>query len=151
MKLDIYEKIKNEMNLNDSERLANYLQTKVSKMERNYLELLFQMIFNEISNKDEIVQLIAKNQIQQNISKKVYKTVIQPKYNIIPFNVKNIENILNRVHNIDSKSGRRKDKSMDACTQTGGGEGISKMTVAIHHNSSVDKINHRCKIVNLFI
>lgn len=143
MKLDIYERIKKELNMDESDRLANYLQSKVAKMQREYLELLFQMVFESISNKDEIIRMIANGQNNQTINKKIYKTVIQPKFNIIPFNVKSIENILNRVHNIDKRSGRKMDNSNDAATQTGNEKAYPGVDISMFQNSSIEAVKSR--------
>jgi hypothetical protein len=145
MKLDIYEKIKDGLNMADNDRLSAYLEGKVAKMDRDYLELLFRMIFQQISNKDQVVQMIAQGQIQQQVHKKVYKTVIRPQFNVIPYNIKSIENILNRVYNFDKKTGRLLDKYVDASTQIGNDQGISKMTVSVMQNSSLDKIRQKSK------
>lgn len=145
MKLDIYERIKKELNMDESDRLANYLQSKVGKMQREYLELLFQMVFESISNKDDIIKMIAHGQTQQTINKKIYKTVIQPKFNIIPFNVRSIENILNRVHNIDKRSGRKMDNSVDMATQTGNDRAYPGVDISAFHNSSIEAVRSKGK------
>ena len=114
----MFEKIREEAYPEQINKLANYLQSKVSKMQREYLELLFMMLFENISKKDEVIEMIAKGQTQNHVSKKVYKTVIQPKFEVIPFNVRSIENILNKAYIVD-KSGKVKVKeSKDFGVQT---------------------------------
>lgn len=130
----------------NADRLSNYLQTKVGKMQREYLELLFLMIFEGISNKDDIINMIARGQTEPNIQKKIYKTVIQPKFNIYPFHIKSIENILNRVYKIDQKNGKDDEGKKSIATQTINNREIAKMQVAIFKNSSLDKIKKNCKL-----
>ena len=114
----MFEKIREDADPEQINKLANYLQSKVSKMQREYLELLFMMLFENISKKDEVIEMIAKGQTQNHVSKKVYKTVIQPKFEVIPFNVRSIENILNKAYIVD-KSGKVKVKeSKDFGVQT---------------------------------
>ena len=108
-KLDMFEKIREDTHPNQVNKLANYLQSKVSKMQREYLELLFMMLFENISKKDKVIEMIAKGQTQNHVNKKVYKTVIQPKFEVIPFNVRSIENILNKAYIVDN-SGKVKVK-----------------------------------------
>lgn len=141
-KLDLFKEIKEELNQTNSSHLSQYLQTKVSKVDRAYLELLCGMLFDDLQNKDQVIQMISSKPPQQNISKKVYKTVIQPKYNIIPFNVKCIENILNR--NFSQESRKNRDGSIrftkTVSTQTGVEKGVSKIAVSIAQNSSLEEI-----------
>ena len=89
--------------MNSATQLSSILKNKISNMERSFLELLFTLIFEDITNKDEVIKMIAMGQTNQNISKKIYKTVIQPKFNIIPYNIRSLENILNKAYSIDSK------------------------------------------------
>ena len=69
MKLSIYEQIKNCISSQENRKVEAYLQNKVSKMQREYLELLFMMIFENISNKDQVIEMIARGQLQQNSNK----------------------------------------------------------------------------------
>lgn len=100
------------------------------------------MLFEDIRNKDQVINMISMKQPQQNISKKVYKTVIQPKYNIIPFNVKCMENLLNRNYSQESRKNRDGSASFSksVSTQTGVEEGVSKIAISIAQNSSLDEI-----------
>ena len=153
-KLDMYKSIKDDLSINNSTQLSNYLLSKVSKMDRSYLELLFNLIFEDIENKDEVIQMIAMRQTNQNINKKVYKTVIQPKFNIIPYNVKSIENILNRVYSQDYK--RRGENSyrqnlIDKSSQTRNEEGVSKIAISIGQNNSLDQLKNRSKNLSITI
>lgn len=45
--------------------------------------------------------MIAKGATEHKVSKKVYKTIIQPKFEVIPYNIRNIENILNKVYSLN--------------------------------------------------
>lgn len=148
-KLDMYKSIKEDLNIENSNHLSNYLMGKVSTIDRSYLELLFNLIFEDINNKEDVVQMIAMGQTNQNIQKKVYKTIIQPKYNIVPFNVKSIENILNRVYSHEPK-GRRNNLHQpnvsNQSTQTINEEGVSKVAISIANNNSLDKLKNRSKI-----
>lgn len=150
----MYKSIKDDLSINNSTQLSNYLLSKVSKMDRSYLELLFNLIFEDIENKDEVIQMIAMRQTNQNINKKVYKTVIQPKFNIIPYNVKSIENILNRVYSQDYK--RRGENSyrqnlIDKSSQTRNEEGVSKIAISIGQNNSLDQLKNRSKNLSITI
>ena len=69
MKLSIYQQISNGLSSQENKKVEAYLQNKVSKMQREYLELLFMMIFENISNKEHVIEMIARGQLQQNSSK----------------------------------------------------------------------------------
>lgn len=80
MKLGLYQEIRNELNLTQNNQLSNYLQSKIAKMPRDYIELLFSLIFDEIKNKDEIINAIVHGQAHPNIIQNVKKTIIKPRF-----------------------------------------------------------------------
>jgi hypothetical protein len=134
-KLGLYQEINKGFDQAQNSQLSNYLQSKVAKMPREYLELLFSLIFEDIENKDEVVNAIVQGQAQPNIIQNIKKTIIKPQFNIIPYNIRSIENILNRVYSID-KSDQKPETKNNIQTQTGIDIGASKQdTSTIHINT----------------
>jgi Mg2+/Co2+ transporter CorC len=131
----LYQEINKGFDQAQNSQLSNYLQSKVAKMPREYLELLFSLIFEDIENKDEVVNAIVQGQAQPNIIQNIKKTIIKPQFNIIPYNIRSIENILNRVYSID-KSDQKPETKNNIQTQTGIDIGASKQdTSTIHINT----------------
>lgn len=69
----------------------------------------------------------------------------------MPYNIRSIENILNRVYSLDKHSGRKLENRFDVETQTDAEVGVSKIDISVVHNNSLETLKNRSKVLPLIL